>query len=565
MLPTLFKPSSFTTPTFFKKPALVLAIAAVCGFGLAGCNNDDDVAFNPAPTAPTPMPTGDVIALTESGQIISVNRSEPDMLISRQMVSGLRANDSLVGIDYRPADGMLYGVGALGNIYTIDPSTGVATFKTELKNADATAPFSGITGNPRLMSVDFNPVPDRLRVVGNDGQNLRINVDTGATIIDGTISGGSNTAIINPVITSVAYTNSFAGAGTTRMFNIDVRQNRLYLQSPPNDGTLSSFAPLGVNAVGSSGFDIDGTNNMGYAALNVAGALQLYRIDLATLGTTNNAASLIGNLPNSIGDLRGLALKPATDAGTMVQGLSADNQLVSFNLLTPSMTTSKAITGLLSSEKIVGIDYRLRTETDKSGVLYGLSSLGNLYMINTDTGAATGRLALTAAPDATDDNRFTMLSGTEFAVDFNPVPDRMRVLSNTGQSLRINVDTGMTIVDGSINGVEGAVVSAAAYTNSFQRPTGGSTTLYNLDQTGNQLLLQDPPNAGVVTSIGSLGITLGMSNGMDIAGGDNGLVLATNGTGLYRVNLMTGATTELTPKIGNATTPALIDLAILLK
>jgi len=553
----------------FKKPALVLAITAICGLGLAGCNDDDDVVFNPTPTAPTPMPTGDLIVLTESGQIASVNRSAPSALVSTQNVTGLRANDSLVGIDYRPADGKLYGVGALGNIYTVDPSTGVATFKVALAAdpTDSSSPFTRITGNPRLMSVDFNPVPDRLRVVGNDGQNLRINVDTGATFTDGTINSGGNTAIVNPAITSVAYTNSFAGAGTTRMFNIDVRQNRLYLQNPPNDGILSSFAPLGVNAAGSSGFDIDGVNNMGYAALNVAGALQLYRIDLGTLGTTNEAASLIGNLPASFGDLRGLALKPAMDAGAMVQGLSANNQLVSFSPLTPSMTTTKAITGLLSGETIVGIDYRLRTETDKSGLLYGLSNLGNLYIINTDTGAATGRLALTAASDATDENRFTALNGTEFAVDFNPVPDRMRVLSNTGQSLRINVDSGVTIVDGSIKGVDGAVVSAAAYTNSFQRTAGGSTTLYDLDQTGNQLLLQNPPNDGVVSVIGSdgLGITLGTSNGMDIAGGDNGLVLATNGTGLYRINLMTGAATELAPKIGSATTPALIDLAILLK
>lgn len=543
----------------FKKPALVLAIAAICGFGMAGCNdNDDDFVSNPTPT---PMVTGDLIALTEAGQVVSVNRSAPNALVSTQTVVGLKANDSLVGIDYRPADGKLYGVGALGNIYTVDPSTGVATLKSSLMNTDLTAVFGGITGNPSLMSVDFNPAADRLRVVGNDGQNLRINVDTGATIIDGTVNGGTN-----PVVTSVAYTNSFAGTGSTRMFDIDISQDRLY-QQDANVGTLLTSAPLGVNAVGSSGFDIDGFNNMGYAALKVGSTLQLHSINLSVLGTDTAAATLMGNLPAAFADLRGIALKPAMNPSAMIQGLSANNQLVSFALSTPTMTTSKPITGLLASETIVGIDYRLRVDADKadkSGLLYGLSNLGNLYMINAETGVATTRLALTA--DATA--AFTGLMGTEFAVDFNPAADRLRVLSNTGQSLRINVDSGVTIVDGAINGVEGAVISAAAYTNSIQRTAAVTTMLYDLDQTSNQLLKQDPPNEGKVAppvDSSGLGIMLGVSNGMDIAGGDNGLVLATNGAGLYRINLMTGVATELAAKIGDATTPALVDLAIMLK
>lgn len=555
MMPNAFKPSSF------KKPALVLAVAALCGLGLAGCNDDDDMVFNPSPTTPTPVPTGDLIALTESGQIASVNRSAPTALVSTQTVSGLKTNDSLIGIDYRPANGKLYGVGALGNIYTIDPTTGVATFTTAFKNAEATAAFTaGITSNPSLISMDFNPVADRLRVVGSDGQNLRINVDNGATIVDGIINGANRA-----VITSVAYTNSFAGAGSTRMIDIDVSQDRLY-QQDANIGTLLTSAPLGVNATGSSGFDIDGMNNMGYAALKVGGSLQLHSINLAAIGTETAAASSLGNLPASLGDVRGIALKPATNAGATVQGLSANNQLVSFSPLTPSMTTSKAITGLMTGETIVGIDYRLRTETDKSGALYGLSNLGNLYIINSETGAATGKLALTADPADTT-APFAGLAGTAFAVDFNPVPDRMRVLSNTGQSLRINVDTGVTITDGAINGVTGAVVSAAAYTNSFQRLNAGTTMLLDLDQTSNQLLLQSPPNDGTVAPIGAFGaaLTLSTSNGIDIAGGDNGLVLATNGAGLYRINLTTGAATELAAKVGSATTPALIDLAIMLK
>jgi len=571
MNPKPFKPSRF------KKPALVLAVAAICGLGLAGCNDDDDVVFTPAPTAPTPMPTGDLIVLTESGQIASVNRSAPNVLVSTQKIVGLQAGDSVVGIDYRPANGKLYGVGALGNIYTIEPATGVVTSVISLRNADNTAPFSGITGNPSQMAVDFNPAADRLRVVGNDGQNLRINVDTGATIVDGAINGATGA-----VITAVAYTNSFAGAGSTRMIDIDVGQDRVYLQDPPNNGALSStaFAQLGVDATGSSGFDIDGLNNMAYAALKVGGTVQLYSINLAVLGTNTAAATLPANvnttLPTSLGDVRGIALKSATNPVASVQGLSANNQLVSFNPTAPSMTTTKAITGLMAGETVVGIDARVNTSmADKSGLLYGLTNLGNLYTIDTSTGAATGKLPLTA--DSVDTTApFIGLVGTAFGVDFNPTVDRLRVVGNTGQNLRINVDSGLVTTDTAINLTDSAPsISGIAYTNSFSGASSATgTKLYDLDSTSNNLYEQIPPNEGVLVLKGATGLTLVSSTGMDIAGGDN-MVLAVNGNSLYRINLSSGAATPAVSvagvanleasRIGGTTTPALIDLAILLK
>lgn len=156
----------------------------------------------------------------------------------------------------------------------------------------------------------------------------------------------------------------------------------------------------------------------------------------------------------------------------------------------------------------------------------------------------------------------------------------MRVISSTGQNLRINVDTGATITDGNLNGLMNTQVTAAAYTNSYQG-TISSTALFDLDNTSNRLLQQIPPNDGNLISIGALGITLGMDSGFDIAGGDNGLALAAvadasgNTSNLYRVNLTTGAATPAimangaaslaASRIGTGTTPALIDLAIWLQ
>lgn len=558
-----------------KQKALVIAMTAICSVVLAACNDNDANDFIDIITSPTQ--TGNVLVLTEAGQLASFNSDKPETLISNQTITGLVANDSLIGIDYRPADGKLYGVGSLGNIYIIDPLTTRAELKSKMTAdaTDMTNAYTAITGNVTLMSVDFNPAADRLRVIGNDGQNLRINVDTGATTTDGVLNGAANAQV-----TSAAYTNSFAGTANTKLYDIDVSNDRVYLQDPPNNGTLAAFSPLGVNAEGSSSFDIDGVNNQGYAVLTVAGNTQFYKINLATIGAATPVSTLVGNLPTALQKVRGIAMKPAKDAGTRVQGLSANNQLISFKASQPNDVTTIAITGLQASEKIVGIDYRLRTDVaGKSGVLYGLSNSGNLYTIDALTGLASSRIALVA--DSTDTTlAFAGLSGDRFSVDFNPAADRLRVISNNGQNLRINVDTGATTTDGILNGVSNTQVTAAAYTNSFAGMVS-TTALFDLDSNSNNLLKQTPPNDGKLESIGSLAVTLGLNSGFDIAGGDNGLVLAsitdtsTNTSSLYRINLTTAATTPAVSvngsanlqasKIGNSSTPAIIDIAIWLK
>lgn len=556
-----------------KKSILTIAMATLFSIGLAGCDDDDNSVSPPTPQPPTI--TGNLLLLTDNGELASINAAQPGTLVSRQAINGLRSGDSLIGIDYRASDAKLYGLGHMGNIYTIDPATATATFKVALSAdpTDTTAPFSGITGNPAQMGLDFNPAADRLRVVGNDGQNLRINVDTGATFTDGSINGADAT------VTSVAYSNSFAGAATTRMFDIDVKRDRLFLQNPPNDGVLSTSAALGVNATASSGFDINGLNNKGVAVLNVGGSQQLYDINLASIGSDGNAATLLGNLP-ALGSIRGITLKPAANAATTAVGLTANNQLALFKPTSPGTVTLLPISGLAGEESIVGIDYRLRTEdSSKSGVLYALSNAGNLYTLNPVTGALSNKVALVAAADDTT-LPFTALNGSSFAVDFNPFADRLRVISSTGQNLRINVDTGQTTTDGILNGIPAAQVSAGAYTNSFAGMVS-ATQLFNLERTSNQLVLQAPPNDGTLTVVGALGITLGSATGFDIAGGDNGLALAVVNTGgssnstLYKVNLTSGAAVPAinvsavpnleASRIGTASTPALLDIALLIQ
>ncbi len=291
--------------------------------------------------------------------------------------------------------------------------------------------------------VDFNPVVDRLRVVSNTGQNLRINVDTGATITDDALNSAGAT---RTGVSATAYTNSFASACRTTLFYIDTNTDRLLTTSDPNAGTLSEIGNLGVNADAGSGYEIvtaaDGTNSA-IAVLTVGGATTLYTINL-----TSGAATATGAVTglNSGETLRGIAAASTTTAPTQAPGsvlaVTDTNKLISFNNATPQkLCTSAAIGGLQAGENVLGIDTR-----PADGALYALGSTGRIYTIDTSTAAATQKSALVA--DAADaSNPFTALDGTDFGVDFNPVPDRLRVVSNTGQNLRINVDTGATTTD----------------------------------------------------------------------------------------------------------------------
>jgi hypothetical protein len=529
-----------TQPQFAK---LVLVSSIALALAACGSSSDDHRSDTPPTTPPPPAATvGDVVALTASNRLVSFDRATPGTIRSNVLVTGLQSGENLVGIDVRPADGMLYGVGSTGRLYTLDAATGAATNKSRLAAdaADTTEPFAALAG--ASFGVDFNPMADRLRIVSNTGQSLRINVDTGATTTDGSINGGA----ANTAISASAYTNSFAGTGSTTLYGIDSTNSTLYTQNPPNDGTLAKPVPLGVTIGAANGFDIDARTNIGYMVATVGGARNLYGVNLAATSAPTNLIGALGVTE----DIRGIALRAV--AAPVILGLADDNRLLGFKIGSPNtIDTNVAISGLAGGETLVGIDVR-----PKDGMLYGLTSTARLVTIDPATGAATVKATLSA--DATDTTApYTAMQGTSYAVDFNPAADRLRVISDSGQSLRINVDTGATTTDGNINraGVAPRVV-AAAYTNSI--PNAASTQLFDVDGASSVLALQNPPNDGTLVNVGALGVTVAGTGAMDIGGGENGLVLAalraTAGgpSSLYRVNLTTGAATP----VNGAATPA---------
>lgn len=545
----------------------VTASGTVAGSGTVSGTGTVTTASGTA-VPPRTVPVGDTVALTAGGRLISFNRATPETLVGSIAVAGVAQGETLLGIDHRPSDGKLYALSSAGMLYQLDAATGMATPRAALRAAAGDDnPYTALSGTN--FGFDFNPAADRLRVVSDTGQSLRINVDTGDTITDGAINPAG------VAITASGYTNSFAGTSGTQLFGLDVMAGRLHLQDPPNAGTLNAGVTLGVSAEASNGFDIDARTNTGFAVLRTGGQSVLYRINLAA---TADAATRVGTVGESEA-IRGIALAPA--AAPTALALTSNNQLVAFNPRSPNaLTGTVAVTGLGTGESMVGIDYRPR-----DGLLWGLSSTGRLYTIDSTTGAATFRAALVADPADTT-SPYTGLGGTVTAVDFNPVADRLRVNTSDGQNLRIVVETatvngatvtaGHTTTDGPLSRASGAAsVVASAYTNSFAGTT--ATSLYNLEQNANQLTLQNPPNNGTLADVGPLGVDIAGNAGFDIGGGANGLSLAALRSGasgpflLYSISLTTGAATlygnaagnAALSQIGGANGPAnLIDLAI---
>ena len=222
----------------------------------------------------------------------------------------------------------------------------------------------------------------------------------------------------------------------------------------------------------------------------------------------------------------------------LLYGVNLDNTLLTFDSSDPSsLLTAKDITGLGANEEIRGIDFRPLT-----GELYALGSSSQLYRLDIVTGAATavgGPLAI-------------QVDGAFNGFDFNPVIDRIRVVSDTDGNLVVNPITGalqleatdLTYGDGTSGNPS---VIAAAYSNNV--PNASTTQLYVLDARTNSLYKQNN-NGGVLTEGKPLGMDFAGFTNFDISGA-TGLAYAslesatTPGATLYTIDLGTGALTSL--------------------
>ncbi|MGW6414813.1 DUF4394 domain-containing protein [Streptomyces sp. NPDC055055] len=228
-----------------------------------------------------------------------------------------------------------------------------------------------------------------------------------------------------------------------------------------------------------------------------------------------------------------------TSRGLISVGLTSDQRLVGFDVHRPHDVWSLGkASGLQGDDKLVGIDFRVQ-----NGKLYGVGDQGGVYTVNSNAKAAKVS-QLTVA-----------LQGRYFGVDFNPAANRLRIISDTSQNLRHNIDDPAaprtTTVDGMLTNPTmppstALGVTGAAYANN-DLDAATATSLFDIDTTNDRVSLQSPANTGTLAPTGALGVNAGPSAGFDIyyqASNSSNRGFAALSTGgkqrFYKVNALTG-------------------------
>ncbi len=252
------------------------------------------------------------VAVTASNKLIKFNAGQPGRIQATLNIAGLQAGETLLGIDYRVSKDQLYALGSSGRLYTINEDTGMASV--------VGLPFS-VKLEGTQFGFDFNPTVDRIRVVSNTGQNLRLHPDTGAVVdsnattdgvqTDGKLTYAAGDANVGktPFTVGAAYSYNKADTKITTNFALDAATGALVTQGSregvtpavsPNTGQLFTVGSVGM-PFNTASFDIQALSDVAFAALNSDGsnASRWVTIDLKTgaaksLGTVGGGERVVG-------------------------------------------------------------------------------------------------------------------------------------------------------------------------------------------------------------------------------------------------------------------------------
>jgi hypothetical protein len=242
--------------------------------------------------------------VTDMLELLTINAAQPTKVLNRVPLSGLAAGDTLVGVDYRVAKGVLFALSKSGRLYTVDTASGVLK---PLGNGPAVA----LQGD--AFGVDFNPVADRIRVISSSGQNLRLHPETGLVAATDPAPAYASTdkrAGSKPEVVAAAYTYNKTDDKLTSNYAIDRNGGYLVTMGSAegvqpvvsfNTGQLFSVGAIGVADMSDASMDIADVTGAAFAAIRLKthATTRLYSIDLQTgkgtfLGTIGDGAKVLG-------------------------------------------------------------------------------------------------------------------------------------------------------------------------------------------------------------------------------------------------------------------------------
>lgn len=274
----------------------VTSTGTLINIGTIGRGNFNirDIAVEVSHRVPDEIDGPLVIGLSMNKRNLLLFDSEhPGIIRDVKHIAGITPGQSIIAIDFRPADNMLYGFGYnysndLYQLYRIDIGSGGAS-------AVNTTPYQlGLANTTDATNIgfDFNPVNDRIKVTAARGFNIRIDPNTGGIGINDSIihyaASDVNSGNIANVFT-LAYTNSYNFAGNTQLLGIDYNTASYveFLQASATIKTnvnLSDQIGSGINANAALDVYYDSTtvSNWGYFSTNNNGIASFYALNIYT-------------------------------------------------------------------------------------------------------------------------------------------------------------------------------------------------------------------------------------------------------------------------------------------
>ena len=206
-----------------------------------------------------------VYGLTTNNTLLSFGSNTPATVSALVVITSTNGGETIIDIDYFALNQQLYDIGASGTLYSINCATGAAT--VDVANAAVGT----------AVSIDFNPMANRLRIIsadpanlGNANQNYRLTPSTGGATAAGMVTAdgmlayaaGAPRAGAVPNLIGSAYTGNVNGAAATAtiLYSIDNPNpsGQCFLVqhiNGPAFSTLQTVAGLSIPAFGLTAFD----------------------------------------------------------------------------------------------------------------------------------------------------------------------------------------------------------------------------------------------------------------------------------------------------------------------